>query len=303
MANERMTLSMLSNQMRMGSSRATVREFDDDHLMQQIKFADVYHSETPSDFERWQMVGVTATPLKQDEDEQQQKSKQGQGSEEQGDWNHDQPKGPAAEAVMLYVGGQRSHPIGMVDDRRVRPYKVPAGASAFYAASGTGQMMYHNDDGSSLVTTNNPKYGKNEQQKERYASIRHVDKKPQDRNKSSGNGSAGDGGGSGSTGGSGSGSQSQDYKHEGETINMEVRVTKSRIEFRDGDNVVGYYDKQNKRWSFTGEMRLGSDDATDPAYGVNKDSGKGQVTESTGNGAVLIKTTKPGPPTSGDINP
>ena len=85
--------------------------------------------------------------------------------------------------------------------------------------------------------------------------------------------------------------------------NMEVRVTKSRIEFRDGDTVVGYYDKQNKRWSFTGEMRLGDDNATDPIYGVNKDSGKGQTTDTTGSGSVLIKTTKPGPPTSGDINP
>jgi len=298
MANERQTLSMLANQVRLSCSRATCREFDDDHLMQQIKHADVYHSETPSDFERWQMVGITATPLKQDEDQQQQQSKSSQN--EEGDWNHNQPQGKAAEAVMLYPGGARSHPIAMVDDRRVRPYKVPAGASAFYAASGTGQMVYHNDDGSSVVTTNNPKYGKDEKEKDRYASIRHVEKKPQERTKQSG-----EGGGGGDTGDSGSGmsGSSQPYKHEGESVNMEVRVTKSRIEFRDGDTVVGYYDKQNKRWSFTGEMRLGDDNATDPIYGVNKDSGKGQTTDTTGSGSVLIKTTKPGPPTSGDINP
>src|SRR5580765_5494449 len=132
MANERQTLQVVANQVRMSSSRATIREFDDDHDMQQVKHADVYHSETPSDFERWQMVGLTSTPLKQDEDEKQKENKKT--DDDEGDWNHDQPKGPAAEAVMLYLGGSRSHPVAMVDDRRVRPYKVPEGATALYAA-------------------------------------------------------------------------------------------------------------------------------------------------------------------------
>jgi phage gp45-like len=333
MANERTTLSMLSNHHRLGSSRATVREFDDEHLMQQVKYADVLHSETPSDFERWQMVGLTATPLKQDQDQSnQQQSKQGQGQQagtgsDDGDWNHNQPQGDAAEAVMLYLNGQRSHPIGMCDDRRVRPYQVPEGATAVYAATGTGQLFYHNDDGSHVVVTNNPKYdnsggggggtggagaGANiakrdlsisaratgasggQQQKERYASIRHVNKKPQDRNVGQGqNGS----GGSSSNGGG----QQQQYQHEGESINTEIRCTSSRIEFRVGDEVVGYYDKQNKRWSFTGEMRLGADDASHPVYGVN--GGKGMTTEPSGPGAVLVKAPKPGPPTSQDAEP
>src|SRR6516165_10862187 len=105
MANERQTLSHLANQVRMSMSRATVREFDDEHLLQEVKYADVYHSETPSNFERWQMVGLTATPLKQDQDQQQQTSKEKQTNSTQtddGDWNHNQPKGKASEAVMLY---------------------------------------------------------------------------------------------------------------------------------------------------------------------------------------------------------
>jgi phage gp45-like len=309
MANERQTLNLLANQVRMSSSRATVREFDDDHLMQECKQADVYHSETPSNFERWQMVGLTATPMKQDQDDQQQQSKQGkgQGNSEQGDWNHDQPKGDAAEAVMLYLGGARNHPIAMCDDRRVRPYQVPEGGSAFYAASGTGQMCYHNDDGSMLITTNNPKHGKNQQQKERYASLRHVQKKPQDRKKSSAaSGGGGNGGGAAATqfdssgGGSASGS-SQQYKHEGETINSEVRCTSSRIEFRVGDTVVGYYDKQNSRWSFIGEVRLGDDNASHPVYGVN--GGVGKTTVTSGAGAVLVNAPQDGPPTSQDTKP
>jgi len=306
MANERLTTSHLANQIRMATSRATVREFDDDHDMQEIKYADVYHSETPSNFERWQMVGLTATPLKQDQDQKQQQSKQDKVEKgaPDGDWNHDQPTGKAAEAVMLYLGGARSHPVAMVDDRRVRPYKIPEGATALYAASGTGQLFYHNDDGSYVVVVNNPKYANTQQQnqeKERYASIRHATKKTQDRKSKQSNG--------GSNGSSPSvqpldgsqSSQSQDYKHEGESVNMEVRVTSGRIEFRDGDDVVGYYDKQNKRWSFVGEVRLGSDSASHPVYGVN--GGVGKTTQTSGSGAVLVDAPNAGPPTSEDTEP
>jgi phage gp45-like len=320
---------MLANQLRLSQSRATVREFDDEHLMQQCKHADVYHSETPSDFERWQMVGITATPLKQDQDQQQQTSKQDQkeDSKGDGDWNHNQPKGKAAEAVMLYPGGQRSHPIALVDDRRVRPYKVPEGGAALYAPSGTGQLFYHNDDGSHIVVTNNPKYdnsggssggggsaggasvraltiseraaGGSNQQKERYASMRHVSKKPQDRNLGKGGGGSNGGGASASARTSnGGGSSSQAYQHEGESINTEIRCTSSRIEFRIGSNVVGYYDSSNSRWSFTGEMRLGDDNASHPVYGVN--GGKGMTTKVSGAGAVLVNAPQPGPPTSED---
>jgi phage gp45-like len=328
--HERLTLSHLTNQVRLGSGRATVREFNDDTLMQECKYADVLHSETPSDFERWQMVGLSSYPLKQDQDQKQQNSKQGsqQNTGDEGDWNHDQPKGKASEALMLYVGGARGHPVALCDDRRVRPLKMPEGATALYAASGTGQMFYHNDAGSYVVAVNNPKYdnsgggasgggsvsganvsfraagGSNQQQTERFASLRHVNKKPQDRSGSSsssngGGGSAGAPARDASSGGSSG--QSQSYQHEGESVNTEIRCTSSRIEFRVGDNVVGYYDTQGSKWSFTGEMHLGQDSANHPSYGVS--GGVGMTTVTSGVGAVLVNATKPGPPTSEDNMP
>jgi hypothetical protein len=204
---------------------------------------------------------------------------------------------------------------------------MPEGATALYAASGTGQMFYHNDAGSYVVAVNNPKYdnsgggasggggsasganvsfraagGSSQQQTERYASLRHVNKKPQDRSGSSSSNGGGSAGASArDTSGGGSSGQSQPYQHEGESINTEVRCTSSRIEFRVGGNVVGYYDTQGSKWSFTGEMHLGQDSANHPAYGVN--GGVGMTTLTSGVGAVLVNATKPGPPTSEDNMP
>jgi hypothetical protein len=283
--NERQTLSHLANQIRMMTSRATIREIDDGHLMQQVKHADVYHSETPSDFERWQMVGISAHPLKQDEDDTKQKnSKQSSGgaagSADQGDWNHDQPKGKSAEAIMVYPGGNRSHPIAIVDDRRVRPYNMPEGSSAFYDASGTGQMTYFNGDGAYLVSVNNARYGKDQEEKERFASLRHVTKKAQEREIKEEQ-------------------KQEEYKHEGESVNAEVRCTGTRIEFRIGADVVAYIDKD--KFVTKIETRLGDENADHPVYGVN--GGVGKTTKTSGPGAVLVKAPQPGPPTSEDMAP
>lgn len=243
----RTDLSNTARHAQMTLSRASVREFDDKHLMQQIKKADVHHSETPSDFERWQMVGLTSMPLKQEEEEQQQGQQQstqqagGTGIDGMGDWNHNQPKGKSAEAVMLYLGS-RSHPVGIVDDRRVRPYAMKEGETALYAASGTGQMLFHNDQGSYLVAVNNPQeQSKDSKDVERFASLRHVEKKKQSREIKKGQ-------------------EVQEHKHEGETVNLEVRATKTRIEFRAGDTVVGYYDKSSSTWCFVGKVLLGDSD-------------------------------------------
>lgn len=235
----RTNLSHTNIKARSGSARATVREFDDKHLMQQVKHADVTHSETPSDFERWQMVGLTSVPLKQAEEKATNKKSS---DAEQGDWNHNQPKGEAAEAVMLYVGGSRNHPVGIVDDRRVRPYAMKEGETALYAASGTGQMLFHNDKGSYLVAVNNPaEQSKDSKDVERFASLRHVEKKKQSRQIKKG-------------------AEVKEHPHEGETINLEVRATKTRIEFRSGNDVVGYYDKSAGTWCFIGKILLGASD-------------------------------------------
>ena len=71
--------------------------------------------------------------------------------------------------------------------------------------------------------------------KERFASLRHVKKDMQSHDGEKVK-------------------EEKDYKHEGKEINTEVRVTKNRIEFRAGDQVVGYYDKSSETWFFKGKI-------------------------------------------------
>jgi phage gp45-like len=258
-------------------ARASVREVDDKHLMQQVKKADVHHGETPTDFERWQMVGMTFVPLKQEKTKQQTSKKS---NSEQGDWDHDQPQGKSAEALMLYLGSH-SHPVGIVDDRRVRPYGMKEGEGCAYDPSGNGQMCLFNAKGTYLVSVNNPpEQSEDSKDVERFASLRHVNKKKQSREIKENE-------------------EVKEHPHEGETVNMEVRATKNRIEFRAGDQVVGYY--EGGKWCFIGEIKLGSEDADHPVYGKNK--GVGKTSENSGAGAVLIKAPKPGPPVSEDTAP
>ena len=250
----RTTLSHVARQAQMGTSRATVREFDDDHLMQQVKYADVYHSETPSDFERWQAVGHTAFPIKQQEDQNQKQKKPAQG--EQGDWNHNQPTGPAAEAVMVYLNGSRSHPVAFVDDRRVRPYGMSEGEGAQYAPDGSEQMLYFKESGTYIVSLDGVSVKDNKTKKTRFASLRHVNKKMQthkiDSQQQSGQSSSSSGvqaqqlDAAPSSGGQ---QQKEKYKHEGDSVNTEVRSSTDKIEFyAPGDKLVGVYDKGAKRW-------------------------------------------------------
>jgi phage gp45-like len=265
----RTTLSNVARQAAMSSSRATVREFDDDHLMQQVKYADVFHSETPSDFERWQMIGMTAFPIKQQEDEQKQQPQKAS-QDQQGDWNHDQPTGPAAEALMLYLNGSRSHPVALVDDRRVRPYGMSEGEGAHYAPDGSEQMVLFKETGTYVVSLDGPSVKDKKSNKTRFVSLRHVSKKMQTHKiDSSQQSSSGQSSGSGasaqqldtSSSGSGGGQQ-QKYKHEGDSVNTEIRATKDKIEIRDGDTVVGVYDKQAKSWTFSNfkKLTLNADD-------------------------------------------
>lgn len=216
-------------------SRGTVRSVEDNHLMQEAKEIDVFHSETASNsgapLERWQMVGLTAVPMKQDQSSQQQSTPTTDDGFD--GMNHDQPKGNSAEAVMLYLNGSRSHPVAMVDDRRVRPRNMKEGESAVYAADGSEQMVFFNANGAHVVSRDGKDY--NGKEGTRYASLRHVNKSGQAK-KPDPNAKPGD------------------YKHEGESVNCEVRATANRIEFRAGDTVVGYYDKGADTWYFKGKI-------------------------------------------------
>jgi phage gp45-like len=216
-----------------------------------------------------------------------------------------------AEGFMSYFGGNRtSNFCAVMDDRRYRPMGLKPGENAQY--DDLAQMTLLRRTGVYVLTNDNPEDKQQsqsggggasardssggQQQTERFVSLRHVEKKKQERKK---RGQAG--GSSGAAGQQSGGQSAQDFKHEGDTVNLEVRVSKKRIEFRSGDDVVGYYDKQAKRWVFIGEVRVGSENASHPVYGVN--GGVGMTTQSSGDGAVLVNAPNPGPPTSLDQEP
>jgi hypothetical protein len=88
--------------------------------------------------------------------------------------------------------------------------------------------------------------------KERYASVRHVTQKQPREIKD--------------------GQQVQDPKHEGESANLEMRVSSGRVEFRDSKSVVGYYDRHAKRRAFIGDViGLSDDNAQHPVLGDTRD--------------------------------
>jgi phage gp45-like len=248
---DRTSLTRANMTARIGSSRASVRSVSDKHLLQEIEKADVFHSETPSDFERFQMVGMSSVPLKQKEEKQNQnKQTDGSGSGEEG-MNHNQPQGESAEAIMLYLNGQRSHPVAFMDDRRVRPFNMKEGESSYYAASGTGQMLLHTDDGTYIVSLNNKPYdtssgeggsqsgGESEEEKQRVVSIRHVTKDKQSREIKEGE-------------------DPEDHVHEGkpDQVNTEVELNGKTIKIKDGETVIAVYSKEDKSWKFSGFKTL-----------------------------------------------
>lgn len=163
--------------------------------------------------------------------------------------------------MMSYMNGSRSHPMcGMIDDRRVRPYGQKEGEGQFYAPCGSGQTIYHrrqqdDKDGLYFVTLDDQQQSSggsgasgggvqaragdggssgssSGQQQKRIVSIAHVEKKKQGRKAQQSGGASGSGGGSGGQqqGELPDGSKSN-YKHEGDTVNTEVRLDKTRIQF------------------------------------------------------------------------
>jgi phage gp45-like len=251
--------------------------------MMQEMHLDFFNNDSRKNIERVQDYGFTSTPIPRSKKEGQQQQSGGSS----GNAQPEQPKGEAAEALVMFQGGQRNHPVIVgIDDRRHRPRLLKPGENAQY--DDIGQMSLLRRGFAALLSHDGEDYEGNK--KERFASLRHVVKKKQERPKSSG-----------ASGGGQQQQQEQDFKHEGEQVNTEVRTTAKRIEFRVGDTVVGYYDKENSRWVFIGEVRLGDENADNPIYGVN--GGVGMTTKPSGAGAVLVKAPQPGPPTSQDAQP
>jgi len=182
-----------------------------------------------------------------------------------------------------------------VDEPRHRPYKTKPGESQFYAADGHGSTLYHrrHQDGADglYMCVNDDQQGdgrnidgsRGGQQQKRYVSVRHVNKKRQERkgkkNQGQGGGSSRDGrplysltrdelitelvaldydvdstlialGHAPRNGGSGGGGQQQDYKHEGDSVNVETRHLATAIQFYDGSSESGHYNRGNKDWIY-----------------------------------------------------
>jgi phage gp45-like len=166
----------------------------------------------------------------------------------------------AAEGIAVFLGGQRNHPVVIgVDDRRHRPMGMKPGESAQY--DDAGQMTLIRRNGTYLLATDSEDQDGNTP--ERMGSLRHVDKDKQERKPQVAQKSrfqiqamsfrekrayvaalaqqAQDD------------QAKQDYKHEGKTVNTEVRVTKKKIEFYNGDQQVGEHDKQSQKWNMKGK--------------------------------------------------
>jgi hypothetical protein len=305
--------------------RMTLNKGNDNPMMQELNF-DGMNSDGRNFVERVQAFGMSTVPLPRDE---QKGGAQGGGGGTGGGVGGDgeQAKGPAAEGIAAFIGGQRNHPVVIaIDDRRHRPLGMKPGESFQYDHQGQGTLvrlgatylLSLDDDGNGqapggkmLRDAEGRETGQSEKQ-ERFASLRHVVKKKQDRKKGGGTPAGNlrtwaDAGHDISKFTAEERAQAErapnheDYKHEGDSVNTEVRTTAKRIEFRSGDDVVGYYDKGAKKWVFVGEIRLGKEDASHPIYGVN--GGAGMTTKTSGDGAVLVDAPQPGPPTSLDGQP
>jgi hypothetical protein len=297
--------------------RLTLNKGNDNPMMQEMSF-DGMAKEGRKIVERMQNFGMSMVPMPRDDD------KGGGGGGGGGGGDMANIKGKAAEGIAVFLGGQRNHPVVIgVDDRRHRPMGMKPGESFQYDHQGQGTLIRNaatfimslDDDGEGqapggkmLRDAEGRETGKSEK-KERFVSVRHVEKKKQDREK----------------GGTpekniqtwidagwdyeraspderaekASAPNHEDYKHEGDSVNNEMKISKKRIEFNSGGKVVGYY--EGGKWVFIGEIHLGSEGADHPVYGVN--GGKGMTTETSGAGAVLVKAPKPGPPTSLDMRP
>ena len=261
--------------------RLTLKQAIDDPMMQEMMFDGMNSDGRSKPAERMQSYGMSSTPLGPDQSEGGQSSSGGSGKSASaragggggggGGGGEGGQGGGAAEGIAVYPGGQRNHPVIIgVDDRRHRPMGLKPGENAQY--DDIQQMTLMRRNGLYLLSNDNPEK-EGGQSTERMVSLRHVEKKKQER------------------GEIGKGDKSlmlakmtpearrryqlqalakeqerqqknRNHKHEGEQVNTEVRVTKKKIEFRNGDEVVGEHDKQSKKWNMKGkEFNANPDDA------------------------------------------
>ena len=164
----------------------------------------------------------------------------GEGGGGGGEGANAQPE--AAEGIAIFLGGQRNHPVVIaVDDRRHRPMGLKPGENAQYDDAQQMTLMRRNG----LYLLSNDNEDGEGKKAERMVSLRHVEKKKQER-KLEQRQNVGEQQKQGQK-------KEDEFKHEGDTVNTELRVTKKKIEFRNGDEVVAEHDKQSKKWDIKGK--------------------------------------------------
>lgn len=202
-----------------GASRATVDSVQDFHLMQTMA-GNLMRGEARKKIERWQNFGFSSVILPPNQSGSAAGNLAGKG----------------AEAFMVYVGGNRSHPVAAsIDDRRHRPRGLKPGESAQY--DDIGQMTLLRRGFSALLSLDDDSSAGGDGTK-RFASLRHVQKQKQPMPQ----------GGTTAEQLQAQQTDAENFKHEGDTVNTEVRASKDRIEFRTGDDLVGHYDRPSNTW-------------------------------------------------------
>lgn len=266
-----------SHRLMMTVFRATVNKANDKPMMQDASL-DSFYKHKREGVESPQNYGFSSVVLPRDKKQQkQQQASAGQDEDDQ--------QGEAAEATVVAAGAGAHWVAVVMDDRRHRPRLLPEGASIQYGPNG-----YPDKTKGRSASYIKPDKGAYLLSPYEMASLRHVNLKKQERPKTQANAQ-----------GQGQAQQEEEYKHEGDSVNTEVRCTKNRIEFRIGDEVVAYIDATSRRFVTMIETRLGDENADHPVYG--KEGAVGKVTVQSGPGAVLVKATMPGPPTSLDTAP
>jgi phage gp45-like len=152
-----------ANRIQTHASRATLRELDSSPFWSETKELDVMDSETHTGVEFAENYGGTCVPAKQDQDDQQQQQGQqdtgggssgpgGGGAGSQGEEGQ-QPQGDAAEAIVLYLNGSRSHPVIIsMGDRRHRLIGLEEGDVANHRLQSDRQQFLLSSDGTYLST-------------------------------------------------------------------------------------------------------------------------------------------------------
>jgi len=184
-----------------GFARVTLNKSAYNHLWQMFSIDAMNGGDRRENVEYVENYGFTGTVLPRDEQKAQSKSQEG---------GVENPKGPAAEGICVYIGGQRNHPVCVaMGDRRHRPRLKP-GETAQY--DDNGQMTLIRRAGTYMLSLDDDKQA-------REVSMRHVTKSKQPKPEK--------------------GKEDDDFKHEGESVNAEVKILKDRIQFIVGGEILG----------------------------------------------------------------